>query len=345
MKNIYNYVFLFVLIFFLSSCFGSKDDDKISQAKKDLWIIESEIVEDNDSWWNIWQIDINDLSNSWSKNKEELKEKKEKIKITSITEKQFLELDDLSDENIFDWEVEITWKTLTNVDKIVVIYENTESDFPKDTYTLQQFSSWDKTFLYRAFSMYETLDFGKNIYTIEAYSWEEISKLELIINVIKEDEINESEKIKDFNYEIWLDSLPIWSWFWNPIDLWNWKIWYSDLSWLEIYSYKFDDISCEKLTDSLTKKINSWFYWNTCRPILDDKWISYFVIRIEWEKYYYEKHYYLIEKSLYWIQELESWEWIDDINISEKNQELKLNNEDYNILYIIDDLFKKIAIK
>ena len=329
----------------LSSCFTSKDN--IDKAKQDLWIIEldntkEDEVVDNDSWGNLdMEID---------KEKKEIiqdpiipkKEEVKKIEIKSLTDEQFLELDDLSNENLLDMEVEIKWKTLSKVDKIIVTFVNKDSDFPVDTYTLKQFSSGDDTFLYRAFSRYETLDFWKNTYIFEAHSWDKISKLELTVNVIKEEEKELSEKVEQVFEDISLSSLPVNWTFWNPIDLWNGKVSYSDLKGLEITKSIVSNMKCEDLTSILTDKINWWFFWNTCRPIESDEGFSYFVIKLDWDKYIYEKHFYLSYEWIYWVQELETWTWVTSTNIWEKNAELKDKNDSYEILEIVDNLFKEI---
>lgn len=337
MKKTINLILVLLLTLILSSCFTSQDD--VNKAKQDLWIIELDNT-DNDSWSNL-DMEVEKAKQDLV-NEEEKVEEIKKIEIKSLTTEQFLELDDLSDENLLDWEVEITWKTLTHVDKIVVSFANETSDFPVDNYTLKQFTPWMETFLYRAFSRYETLDFWKNVYVFEAYSWDKVSKLELIINVIKEEEKEVSEKVEQVFEDISLDTLPIKETFWTPIDLWNWKVSYTDLKWFELRRSVNPNLTCENLTSELVDSIDSWFFWNTCRPIDNNEWISFFVIRLDWDKYVYEKHYYLSYEWLYWVQQLETWTWVDNKNIGEKNTELKEKNEDFTILKIVDDLFNEI---
>jgi len=334
-----------ILTIILSSCFTSKDS--VDQAKKDLWIVkldktEKKIIEDNVSGSNL------DMDRQKAKDKiiqdprEPEKKEVKKVEIKSLTDEQFLELDDLSNENLLDREVEITWKTLTNVDKIIVTFVNKDSNFPVDTYTLKQFTPWDDTFLYRAFSRYETLDYWKNVYIIEAHSGDKVSKLEVTLNVVKEDEKNVSEKIWDLSENISLETLPTSPNYWNPIDLWNGKVWYSDLKWLEIKKDSISNLSCETLTTVLADKISSWFFWNTCRPIEGNEWFSFFVIRLDGDNYVYEKHYYLSYEWIYWVQELETGTWVTSENIWAKNSELKDLNWDYKIIEVSDKLFKEI---
>jgi len=349
MKKQINILLLLILTLVLSSCITSQDD--VNKAKQNLWIIEwttdawsdleDEIqkAKDDIKQDSIEEIEKDLVENNTEEVIEETIEEVKKIQIKSLTDNQLLELDDLSWVDLLWWEVEITWKTLWKVDKIVVNFSNEESEFPDDSYTLKQFKPGWETFLYRAFSRYETLDFGKNVYIFEAYSWDEITKLELVLNVLKEDE--NKEVVVDYeDIDVW--SLPSNGKFWNPTDLWNGKIWYSDLNWLEIKREVNPDFTCEKVTSILADEVSGYFYWNTCRPIEWNEWISFYVIRLEWDKYIYEKHYYLSYQGLYWVQELETWTWVTSINIWEKNAELKEKNEEFGILEITDDLFKEI---
>lgn len=338
MKKTINILLILFLAFLLSSCFGSNNDDQINQAKKELWVIEW----DNDSWSNIWLPDeVQTDSDSLAENESE--KQVEKIVINPISDEQFLELDDLSSVDLSKAEIEISGKTLTHVDKIIITYENTESTFPIDVYTLQQFSAWSKTFLYRAFSKYKTFDYGRNVYTIEAYSGDQVSKMELVINYPKQEEKDLEQKVEQVSVQISKDILPTWWAYGNPIELWNAKITYSDLKWLEIENYTFSELTCENLSATISEKLDWWFYWNTCRPIATDKWLSFFVVRLDWDKYYYEKHYYISEKWIYWVQELESWVWVTRETLWDKNTELKVKNSEYPILKASDDLFNEIV--
>jgi hypothetical protein len=268
-----------------------------------------------------------------------------------------LELDDLSWKNLLWWEVEITWKTLTNVDKIIIKFSNKTSDYPDDNFTLKQYKAWDKTFLYRAFSRYETLDFWRNEYIIESYSWAEVSKLLLIINVEKEKELGKIDLID-------IKNLPTWGSFGDPKELWDWKITYSDLKWLEIKKVDDDFFGCDinvetdnyYISEYLDKITDSYYWWNTCRPFPingtgeKDNWISYFVLRLDWVGYKYEKHIFL-KNWIYWMYELESWDnlVLEEDSVQEKNAKLKIKNDElkeknseYNNLDIVDSLFKKL---
>lgn len=332
MKNKLNLFLLIVLVISLSSCFWASKDD-ISKAKE--WLLNEEKSLEEQFEENIAKFEEIE--------KELQEQKEEKFAINYIWENKFIEIDDLANKDLTKLELEITWKTNTNVDKIIVNFSNPTSNFPVDNYTLKTFKAGDKTFLYRAFKKFETLDYWKNTYIIEAYSWEEVSKVELIVNVEKEnvlinqDENNIESEILD------ISSLPTWDYYWNPVSLWNWKVTYSDIKWLSIEQISWTGITLDSdsINSFLASKYKSWFFWNSLRPISWQEGVSFYVIRLEWEKYYYEKHYYT-NSWFYWVLELESWIWIDVSNISGKNNELKEKNEWFVIVTIADMLFKKI---
>lgn len=314
---------LFVSIF-LVSCFWKVSKEDENKAKKDLLSNDMSYVENK-------KIE----EEKKSEYKEE-KISKNFIESRYLTEEKFIEIDEFSISDFLDLEQEITWKTLTNVDKIIVNFSNSSSNFPSDRFQLKKFKAWDEKFLYRAFKKYETFDYGENIYVIEAYSWEKISKLEYRIRLEKEEKKSEPIEILD---------LPTSSIYWNPIEIWDWKITYSDVKWLEIE--KVWELYLENNSDSITKflasKYNWYFYWNTKRQFLWEKWLSFFVVRAEKEKYFYEKHYYI--DWFYWILSLEEWDF--DSENSEKikklwelNLLLKEKNKDFKMIEIADLLFQ-----
>ena len=171
MKRIINIFSLIILTVILSSCFSSSDD--ISKVKE--WILSWDTNEETTSKWD--KSTTSKVEDEWDKYDENMKkfedaEKQEiekiKYSVKYLTDEKFLTIDDLENEDFLDWEIEVTWTTLIpNVEKITVNFINVESEYPEDNYTLWKFSSWDDTFLYRAFSEYETLDNGVNKYIIE----------------------------------------------------------------------------------------------------------------------------------------------------------------------------------
>lgn len=334
-------VFLSVfLIVFLSSCTWNKND-AYDEAKNELLWVNENIDKNN------LDIDEKEIVSEYIENVNKFEEadnverKNEKYSVEYLTDKRFLTLDSLENKNFLSMEVELTWKVLVNtVDKIVVNFSNKESSLKDSSFTLQQYKIWDETFLYNAFNRFWSLDFWKNEYIIEAYSWSDISKLRVILNVW--------ETIENITWvteiiNLTSSDLPSSELFWNPVEIWNQKFTYSDIKWLEI-SNVWDIwliLDSSSITDYLTSSLKSWFYWNTLRPIKWNTWVSFFVTRLSWDKYYYEKHYYL-PNGIYWVISLESWDWIDSSTLSEKNIELSKINKNYEILEISDMLFKQI---
>lgn len=301
MKKIF---LLLTFSLFLTSCFSSTNKEDIENAKHDLLSWTSQI----ESSTNSWLISDDNFENNSS----------DKISINYLTQEKFLEIDNFSISDFEDLEQEITWKTLENVDKIIVSFSNSSSKFKDSSFELKKFKSGDEKFLYRAFKKYESLDYWENIYTFEAHSWGKISKLEYKVILDKVDDKEEKE-IKE---PISLDKLPSSSVFWNPVSIWNWKVTYSDIKWLEIEQiWEVDLVNSESsVTEFLKNKLKNLFYWNTKRNISWDKWLSFFVVRIEKDKYFYEKHYYTW--NFYWILSLETWDFTAEWTIEEKAKSL-----------------------
>lgn len=369
MKKILSLLFITLLI---SSCsFNSWDD--LEKAKQDLWVVD---IENNQELEEVKQDIVNkDVENLTTEDvlmDESIEENNSDIiteptfKIEQLTADQFIELDDISNqlEKVTD-SVEITWKTLTNVDKIIVNFQNRDSDFPIDNYTLTQFRSWDKTFTYNAKSQFKVLDFGTNEYVFEAYSGDKVSKLQLTI-IMPNIEDSESASITDTSSEVTSDisyekklvwdennqiylSLPKSTSFWEALSAWDDTITYSKINWLEINikSITSDDINCSNVTDYLTTNLWGWFYWNTCRDIIKDDGISFYVLKLDWEAYTYEKHYIDYKHGLYWVYVIKTNIEADKENISSdialKNTELKEQNDIFSQVDLVDMLFKEIV--
>lgn len=329
MKKKYNFAILFVMILSLTSCFWWNDD--VTKAKQELLNQDNSLEEKYEE--NI------------SKFEESEKQEKEKVIINYLTESKFIELDSIDENDLSSLELEITWKTLVNVDKINVTFSNNTSKFPVDNYALKTFKSWDVSFLYRAFKKYETLDYGENKYIIEAYSWAEVSKLELIINIEdeKEEESSENSDEEIVTEQVNLNTLPVWWDFWNPVDIWLGKFTYSDIKWLQVEKLINADLKLDSdsVNEFLADRIDWWFFWNSLRPVSWEEGVSFYLIRLEWDKYFYEKHYYTIS-WFYGVLVLETWSWIDLNWLSEKNTQLKEKNADFTITTISDKLFKKL---
>lgn len=358
---------LLIVTILLSSCFWAQDN--LDDAKKELWVNKNNSTSNNnDDTSSTWS-DTTSVKNWWveeidntSSSDINTKSTTPTYAIEELTSEQFLELDDLSKKvsNITDT-IEITWKTLTHVDKIVVNFVNRDSDYPIDRYTLWQFKAWDETFLYRAKSQFKVLDYGLNEYIFEAHSGSKVSKLQLNIFVPNPNETSSTTPTvwdDSITYEkklIWEDeenplylSLPKSSTFWDPLSVWD-TITYSNINSLEIKKEELSPsiVSCSNLTDYIATKINTWYYWNTCRDIIEDKGISFYVLRLAWDTYTYEKHYVDYNHWLYGIYVVKSGIEADNENVASdiatKNEELKNQNEDFSEVDIVDSLFREIV--
>lgn len=167
--------------------------------------------------------------------------------------------------------------------------------------------------------------------------------------------IKEFEDIQEWDLD--LGVFPVGVDFGTPVSLWDKRFTYSDLKGLEIMAWEFEKqtVNCENLSDYLWASLNTWFYWNTCRNVVSDEdGVSFYVIRLDEDKsqYIYEKHYILYKKWLYGVYELESSIGVDEDNIAvdiqAQNGNLKEKNpenggEDFKVLEIVDQLFKKIT--
>lgn len=347
---------LLFLTLFLSSCFW--DSKEVIKAKQDLGIIENtpsfDLVEKNK------EEKSEDLSN---------KSDDPRISIKQISGDKILELDKLNYDDFKKWNFKITWKTLWFVSKIKVDFSNENSNYPNDEYILWKFKSWWKKFEYNAYSKYKVLDFWLNKYVFTAFTkkWESILELKVLVSVNDDEYIDwnkdesqqgGSSSLKETTTDklIWDENnlvfteLPEWWDFGNVVKLWEKSFTYSDIKWFEVKKEKIETINCGKneetdtyfLTEFLKNRQNSWYYWNTCRDLIKGKWISFYVIRLEWDNYFYEKHYIDFVHWFYWIYEIEKWQWVTKDNISNKNKELKELNKTFKKTEIVDNLFKKI---
>jgi len=365
--NMKKILILLFLSLFITSCFWESDD--VKKAKQDLGIsgyeeVVVDKIEDKKTTEEIVLDTNSDL----------------RVKVNLISWDKMLVFDELKYNDFRKWESKISWKTLWIIDKITVDFSNEDSDFPNNSYILKKFKKWDDNFKYNANSKFKVLDFWLNKYIITANYGDLKSIYEVLVLVSeKNDKILEQldnndtleEKIKEeewFTRElIWEEDnlvytdLPKWWDFWNVVKLWENSFTYSDIKWLEIKKEIFQDINCWKnedtdkyfVTEFLWERISSWYYWNTCRDIVKWKWISFFVARLDWNNYIYEKNYIDTSNWFYWTYEIEKGELFtgEDLTFSEKleklnikRKELKENNaENKNRLSVVDNLFKKIA--
>ncbi len=331
-------IFLFPILLF--SCFG--ESKEIQDAKQGLlWDTQKQETFSGNTSSEI-PSDISSLD--IPKDQVEVST----YSISYLTDK-FIDIEPIVNIETITDTLDIKWIVNNpDIDKIVVSFTNTTSKFPSDTYTLQTFKKGDKTFLYRAYKKYQVLDFWKNIYTIDAYVWENlISKLELEVQIISNTQKSLSwswqiseyipKSIWDENNTVFLN-LPVnEATYWNPIMTGESSFTYSNISWFEVEkSSETLELTCENIGDFL-KQNYSWYYWNTCRPIYQDSF-SLNVLSLTGEKYQYEKHY--IDKK-YWFHAifiLEEWTWLSKDDLASKNQELK--EKTFETTTITDTLFK-----
>jgi len=353
-------ILIFLLVALISSCSILWESEKVKKAKEELWIKT-----------NTPSFDI--TNNSSNQTQEKNEEKKDdlsddpRISIKHISWDKVLQFDKLNYFDFKKWYAKIKWKTLSYVSKIEVDFSNPDSPYPNDEFTLKRFKAGWKTFEYNANSKYKVLDFWLNKYTIKAFtkSWVSITEIKVLVsenddkyldwtkndlNSQKEPETTTSKLIWDENNVVFAD-LPEWWDFWNVIKLWEKSFTYSDIKWLEIKKQQFEKIDCSKdeenntyyVTEFLKKRLNNWYYWNTCRDIIKWDWISFYVLRLDGDNnYIYEKHYLDFRHWFYWVYELDKWTWIDKYNISEKNKEFKEKNNNFTQVWVVDNLFKKI---
>jgi len=136
----------------------------------------------------------------------------------------------------------------------------------------------------------------------------------------------------------------------NTWDIWL-KIEYKDIlskyEWLSFSSLSWSTYFwCEEIQTFLEENSNSWFYYNTCR-FVENKWISFFVLKENWDTYTYEKYYidfvnwihltYLIEKDI------KKWDNQDkNEDMKSINTQYKAKNDSFSSVIEIDSLFKNI---
>ncbi|MDQ7008902.1 MAG: hypothetical protein Q9M94_01270, partial [Candidatus Gracilibacteria bacterium] len=215
-------------------------------------------------------------------------------------------------------------------------------------------------------SKFKVLDFGLNKYIFTAYNGniESVLELQVLVSINdnelldgkikaetffgKEEETKTAELIGD-EEDLVFTELPEGGTFGNVIKLGEKSFTYSDIKGFEVKKEILAKINCSKNEDTdkyfVTEFLNDRqksYYWNTCRDLIKDKGISFYVIRLDGEKYFYEKHYIDLLHGFYGVYELETGEGVDKDNISEKNKELKEKNREFKNTEIVDDLFKKI---
>lgn len=237
------------------------------------------------------------------------------VTIQKLDTFDIFDLNTLPEDKINAEEIVLTGITWTAaIDSIQVEFSNRESSFLPDTYTLKTFKKGDTTFRYIASSRQKVLDYGANEYLFTAYSGNTKSQIRMTILLQKKEEI--------------------------LVQSWSVDIESEGIKWLSIETRTLDPLDCsipDNLTSFLSAKY-SWVYWNTCRDIIKEKWISYYVLRLSGEEYFYEKHYYDYTSGNYGVLELQTGTGVTKDTIWEKNQELKAM--DFPQSAEVDSLFR-----
>jgi len=319
------YILFGLILLLLSSCGESKELTKAKDDLLDRTVVETTTEEDNSE-----------------KEKKNVYVDQDHLRISPTTSMQYLQFDSFWKDDLQDGEVIISWDADSDVEKIQVLFSNNDSDFPDDNYTLQTYELWSQSFKYIASSKNQVLDFWKNVYTFRAYKWKEYSETEITIIFREEQETSWTEtKLIGSEDDILTIDLPSSSKYGEPVRLGEESFTYSDIKGLEISKEIIPQVSCEDITDFLWERINTWYYWNTCRDLVkDDKGIYFNVLRLDWDQYIYERHYIDFLHGLYATYELETGTWVDSENIAEKNTEFK--EQDFTTTDLVDGLMRDI---
>lgn len=322
MKKIY----LLLFLVFLSSCFFNSNQDEVNQAKEELLSntasVDSQTEDVNTDSWDL------SIDDSTQEETQTTDTNQQKSTITSLSSwDATIKIDDLSDTDFSSKNFYIYGETLSTVDKITVSFSNETSSFPTDVYTLKQFKSWDSSFKYLAAYKYQTLDYWLNTYIFTAYSGDSVYKIKVEINLPKEDTSTTSSTTTNTGNTITTTTSDTTTQTYSSS---------SSSDNLEVEKNFTVDLTCDNLTDFLTQYY-TYSYWNTCRDLTKWTSITFFVLRLNWDKYFYEKHYVNYDTKEHWILLLQTWTWVTKDNIAEKNSELKQQTWDTSK---IDQLFK-----
>ncbi len=298
-------IIILLIPILLSSCFFSDNNsDKVEEAKQEmLW------GETTNTWEEISNTSVEENTNTEEVNQE--KKDEPTVVTTPLTSgTSLIEIEDLNNKDFYSGEFYINWKVLWEVDKIEVSFSNDTSSYPPDLYNLKQFKKWDTTFKYMASSNFKTLDFWLNKYIFTAYSGDSTYKIKVEINIPeKEKTSSASTKKEDSSTSANIEKNTLWD--------------NSEINNLIIKeNFATLEVNCTNLTDFLVENYG-YSYWNSCRDITKDKSIWFYVLRLKWENYFYEKHYVNYETKQYWILLLETWTWITKDTMKDKNDELK----------------------
>jgi hypothetical protein len=257
------------------------------------------------------------------------------VSIEYLDEKTYIILDSLSEKSINTEEVSVTGKTQSwGIDSIDVQYnwgiiQKIKTYNPKESH-----------FTYVASARQKSLDFWKNEYVFTAHLGKDTSQVKMVIMLPWES--------KTMTFVSWLQDISASG---SVTQTSTGKIEdpktvpasqiHSLIEWLTISAPILSSLDCsqtDKITEFLLDRY-TWAYWNTCRDTVKEKWISFYVLRLEGDSYMYEKHYYDFVVGRYWIFSLEHGEWLTKEMMGDKNKEFKL--KDFSqITKKADDYFK-----
>ncbi|NUJ97416.1 hypothetical protein HGA92_01355 [Candidatus Gracilibacteria bacterium] len=319
-------IIIFLFLFFLTSCFGGNKEETLNQGNEK----------------NISQTASGDLIENTNQNESEKKDDKAFFRVENLDEKNFISILPMDESEIKGDEIEILGQSLSSdIDKIEVSFQNKDSSFPSDRYTLKTFSPGDKSFRYIASAGFRVLDFGLNEYTFIAYSGED--KSEVKVSIFLPEESN-GEKVNDnFSSDEILEALPQGGDFGDVI-LKGDTFTYSNIENLEIKKESLASLVCSEsdtITDFLVERY-SWVYWNSCRELVKGKGLSLNILRLKGEEYLYEKHYFDFIHNLHFIYLLEKGTGIDKEGLADKNTELKEKEFSFSL---VENLFKQVINK
>lgn len=116
---------------------------------------------------------------------------------------------------------------------------------------------------------------------------------------------------------------------------------YNQVRGLEIFRENIEqELTCDDLTEFLTARLSSWYFWNTCRFIDGERGLKFNVLRLSGDEYIYERHYIDSTAWIYWVLELERGEGIDKDMLPEKNTEFR--DKEFPLIQIGDGLMREI---
>lgn len=358
MKKLNTSIVLLFSLILLTSCFWPNQD--VEDAKKELGITQEaidkskeELLKETDKKTEETTSETDNTNTDIDSSLNPVEEKIELVTITPLTDEQFITVNEISEYDINNKHIVISWtvKEGLTVDKVRVDFSNTDSTFPTDSYVLNQYKPEENKFKYNALRSYEVLDYGENIYVIYAFSWEKVSKTEVkIILQTEEERLKTKQSTSKDNTpvemslgESEISTLETGTEFWTPRKTGENTFVYSDVKGLEITKKEINSPTCDAIDDYIKENINSWYYWNTCRPIADNDGVSYYMIRLDGDNYVYEKHYLSFTQNYHWILELETGSGVDSSNIAQKNKELKEKNDEYTVTEVADKLFISLS--